>query len=67
MCDKRVACLAGGIDVDRGEQEEYALLALIDRLEDLREEMDDLGVSSVAQLEERIAELHRQLDERAGD
>jgi hypothetical protein len=37
------------------------LLTLLDRLEELREDMLDLGITSFAQLEERIDALDRQI------
>ncbi len=46
------------------EQEEYDDLELLDRLESLREDMEDLGVTTLAEVEQRIAELHRKLDAR---
>ncbi len=40
---------------------EYDLLLLLDRLEELREDMQELGITSLQQLEARIRELHEQL------
>lgn len=42
---------------------DYAMLLLLERLESLLEEMEELGVSSRAELEARIAALHEQLDQ----
>ena len=41
----------------------YALLDELDRLEDLVEEMDDLGVSSRDEIERRMRELNAQVDQ----
>ncbi len=41
----------------------FRLLDELDRLEDLLEEMDDLGVSSRTDVERRLAELNAQVDE----
>lgn len=45
------------------ESEEYRLMLLLERLESLREEMLELGVRSLDEVEQCIAELHRRLDE----
>jgi len=45
-----------------GHDPEYDTMLLLDRLEELREDMDDLGITSRDQLEARIRELHEQLD-----
>jgi hypothetical protein len=42
--------------------EEYDEFALLERLETLREDMEDLGITTLQELIERIEELHRQLD-----
>ena len=54
-----------GVDPHQGEL--YALLDELDRLEELIEEMDDLGVASRADAERRLAELHARVDETAPD
>jgi hypothetical protein len=51
-------------DDDGIDEEEYAEMELLERLETLREDMEDLGVSTLAEVIERIEELHRQLDEK---
>lgn len=43
-------------------QEEYNDLELLDRLETLREDMEDLQVTSLAEVEQRIRELNDKLD-----
>lgn len=47
------------------QREEYDLLLLVEALESLVEEMDELGVSSRAEAEARIAELHSRLEGKA--
>ncbi|HLH61916.1 MAG TPA: hypothetical protein VKV20_09545 [Ktedonobacteraceae bacterium] len=42
--------------------EEYDVMELLERLETLREDMEDLGVTTLAEVIERIDQLHRQLD-----
>jgi len=44
-------------------EEEYDIMELLERLESLREEMAELGITSSQELERRIRELHAQLDE----
>ena len=48
-----------GHEVDEIEYEEMELL---ERLETLREEMEDLGMTTLAEVNQRIEELHRRLD-----
>ncbi|HJT59077.1 MAG TPA: hypothetical protein VJ761_21400 [Ktedonobacteraceae bacterium] len=48
-----------GDDLDENEYDEMELL---ERLETLREDMEDLGVSTLAEVIQRIEELHRRLD-----
>lgn len=38
-------------------------LLLLDRLEELREDMEELGITSLIELRQRIAELEAQLDD----
>lgn len=38
------------------------LLAELDRLEDVLEELRDLGVASISEIEERIAQLNAEID-----
>ena len=45
-----------------GADDTYALLELLERLESLREDMDELGIRTRDELEERIRALHEQLD-----
>jgi hypothetical protein len=46
------------------DAEEYDDMELLERLETLREDMEDLGVRTLQEVIERIAELHRKLDTR---
>lgn len=56
---------SSGIDNDSFDEEvEYDDLELLERLETLREDMEDLGVTTIAEVIQRITELHRQLDQR---
>ena len=41
---------------------EYKDMELLERLETLREDMEDLGVTTLSELIQRIEELHRKLD-----
>ena len=40
----------------------YELLELAERLESLREDMVELGVTTLDEVEERLAQLHREID-----
>lgn len=43
---------------------EYDDLELLERLESLREDMEDLGIRTLDELIKRIDDLHRQLDSK---
>ena len=43
---------------------EYEEMELLERLETLREDMEDLRVTTLAEVIQRIEELHRKLDNR---
>lgn len=45
------------------DNNEYDTMELLERLETLREDMEDLGVVTLAEVIQRIEELHRQMDE----
>lgn len=45
----------------------YPILELLDRLEDVLEEMDDLGVASRDDVERRLAELHAEVSDLTGE
>lgn len=42
-------------------------LLLLDRLEELREDMEELGIQTLDELRERIVALEAQLDDDEGD
>jgi hypothetical protein len=46
------------------ESEEYSDMELLERLECLREDMEDLGVTTLAEVLARIDELNQRLDAR---
>ena len=52
------------IDDDMPGVDEYEDMELLERLETLREDMEDLGVSTLAEVIQRIEELHRRLDRK---
>jgi hypothetical protein len=58
--DKKVSNLSQGA----GNDEEYDELELLERLESLREDMEDLGIRTLEELIKRIEELHKQFDEK---
>ena len=45
----------------------YAVLERLDRFEDLVEEMDELGVATRAEAEQRIAELNDEVTRLSGE
>jgi hypothetical protein len=47
-----------------GANDEYAEMELLERLEALREEMEDLGVKTLEEVGARIDEMHRQIEAR---
>lgn len=51
-------------DNDDFDEEEYDDMELLERLETLREDMEDLGVTTLDEVIRRIEELHQQLDAR---
>ncbi len=46
------------------DNELYDDFELLERLESLREDMEELGVTTLAEIAQRITLLHRQLDKR---
>jgi hypothetical protein len=52
------------VPTDDELDEEYDDLELLERLESLREDMEDLGIHTLDELIKRIDDLHRQLDAR---
>ena len=55
---------SSGVDDTFDENLEYDDLELLERLESLREDMEDLGVTTITEVIQRITELHQQLDKR---
>ena len=43
-------------------EQEYTDMELLERLETLREDMEELGVTTLAELIQRIEEMHQRLD-----
>lgn len=52
---------ASDMDDDEAD-EDYEDMDLLERLETLREDMEELGVTTLAEVIRRIEELHRKLD-----
>ncbi|MDA8218523.1 MAG: hypothetical protein M0Z94_12990 [Dehalococcoidales bacterium] len=53
-------------EYDVEETEEYDIMVYLERLESLREEMEELEVSSLAELDAKIRELHEEIDHQEG-
>lgn len=51
-------------DWDDDAQDEYSEMERLEMLESLREDMEELGVTTLQEVIARIEELHRRLDER---
>jgi hypothetical protein len=49
---------------DGTDESEYAVMELLERLETLREDMEDLGVTTLDEVSQRIEELHLKLDKK---
>ncbi|HEX9016067.1 MAG TPA: hypothetical protein VF960_08730 [Chloroflexota bacterium] len=49
--------------MDENERDEYDLMMDLDQLETIKEEMEELGVSTLREVEARIEALHEKLDE----
>ncbi|MHB1135134.1 MAG: hypothetical protein ACYC4L_22405 [Chloroflexota bacterium] len=47
----------------REDRQEYARMMLLEQLESLREEMQELGVSTLVEIEAKLAALHAELDD----
>ena len=52
------------LDEEEFDQEEFDEMELLERRESLRADMADLVVSTLAEVNQRIAELHKKLDSR---
>ena len=50
---------------DFDNEGEYDDMELLEHLESLREDMEDLGVTTLAEVIQRIKDLHHKLDKRA--
>jgi hypothetical protein len=50
---------------DEEESDEYSDMERLEMLESLREDMEELGVTTLAEVITRIEELHRRLDARS--
>jgi len=50
-------------EMEGADEEEYDLMMELDQLESIKEEMEELGVSTLAEVEARMEELNRRLDE----
>jgi len=55
--------LLAGEMMDERDKEEYDLMMELEQLETLKEEMEELGVTTLAEIEKRMENLHRKLDE----
>jgi hypothetical protein len=53
---------ASDMDDDEADEEDYEDMDLLERLETLREDMEELGVTTLAEVIRRIEELHRKLN-----
>lgn len=53
------------LEEDAFDPEEYDVLLRLEQLESVEEEMMELGVTSLEEVRQRIADLHRELDEQA--
>jgi len=51
-------------DDEELDEEEYDDMELLERLETVREDMEDLGVTTLTEVIQRIVELHHKLDKR---
>ena len=49
-------------NADAISEQEYDDMELLERLETLREDMEELGVTTLAELIRRIEEMHKRLD-----
>lgn len=48
--------------MDELEKQEYELMMELEQMETLKEEMEELGVTSLAEVEARMRELNQKLD-----
>jgi hypothetical protein len=52
------------IEDDDFDEAEYDDMELLERLESLREDMEELGINTLAEVIQRINELHAALDKK---
>ena len=52
-----------GSEIESLDNEEYDMMALLDELESLEEEMEELGVTTLDEVRQRIHDLHAKLGE----
>jgi hypothetical protein len=65
MSKKELTSLPSNVgDKDEMDGEEYDDMELLERLETLREDMEDLRVTTLAEVIQRIEEMHKQLDSK---
>jgi hypothetical protein len=50
-------------EIEGLDNEEYDMMALLDELESLEEEMEELGVTTLDEVRQRIRDLHERLGE----
>ncbi len=63
MSKKELTSLPSNVgDKDEMDGEEYDNMEVLERLETVREDMEDLGVTTLAEVIQRIEEMHKQLD-----
>ena len=58
--------IANGSELDEEgfDQEEFDEMELLERLESLREDMEELKVTTLSEVNQRITELHKKLDSK---
>ena len=52
------------LDEEGFDQEEFDEMELLERLESLREDMEELKVTTLSEVNQRITELHKKLDSK---
>ncbi len=55
---------AKGKQSHEDDEEEYDEMELLERLESVREDMEDLGVTTLEEVIKRINELHQKFEQR---
>ena len=51
------------MDDEINKEGNYDLMLHLERLETLKEDMEELGIRSIEELDRQIMEMHRQLDQ----